>query len=68
MAVFFSIAAARRQIFVVDFSVVCCRFFLYHETLSSIRPIGIKAFAFELVIGRQYSIRCVPEGARLHVF
>jgi len=45
MAVGFPVAAASRQIFIVEF-VFCCRFFFYHEALSKLLAKGIKVFAF----------------------
>jgi hypothetical protein len=45
MLVLFSVAAASRQIFIVNFGVFCCRFFFYHETLSELLWKRIKAFA-----------------------
>jgi hypothetical protein len=45
MAMVFPVAATRRQIFVVEFVVVCCRFFFYHEALSALPLHRIKAFA-----------------------
>jgi len=46
MAVFFPVAAASRQVLVIEFGVFCRRFFLYHETLSTLLSKGIKAYAF----------------------
>jgi hypothetical protein len=45
MAVFFPVAAASGQIFIVEFGVFCCRFFFYHETLSNLSWKRIKVFA-----------------------
>jgi len=41
---FFPVAATSRQIFVVKFFVVCCRFFFYHEALSIVALDHIKVF------------------------
>jgi len=46
MAVWFPVAAASRQIFIVEFDVFCCRFFFYHEALSKLLAKSIKVFAF----------------------
>jgi len=46
MAVLFPVPAASRQVLVIEFGVFCRRFFLYHETLSTLLSKGIKAFAF----------------------
>jgi hypothetical protein len=44
MSMVFSVAATSRQIFIVKLFVVCCRFFFYHEALSTIPALQIKAF------------------------
>jgi len=46
MTVLFPVAAASRQVLIIEFGVFCCRFFLYHEALSTLLLKGIKAFAF----------------------
>jgi hypothetical protein len=43
MIVLFSVAAASGQVFVVEFRFLC-RFFFYHEALSTLAGKRIKAF------------------------
>lgn len=45
MAVLFPVAAASRQIFIVEFGVLYCRFFFYHEALPELLSKRIKVFA-----------------------
>jgi len=61
MAMLSSVAAASGQIFIVEFVAFCCRFFLYHETLSELPSKRIKAFAF----GFHLSMLPHPIGQRM---
>jgi len=44
MSMFLPVAATSGQIFIVNFFVVCCRFFFYHEALSTVASHHIKVF------------------------